>query len=159
MTITAAIPPTFARYATVVVPEHEAQKTRSDTALVGVLSAHTSAQPWWLGYLDTGVADIVVPDAVKVTVYTGWSYVLLEAGPEQALTWRRTANATPWHSALPELIFPTDRSWLVSTLWDDDWRCVGGSAALVEALIRSPGLDARVVSIGEDATPPGHDAR
>lgn len=157
-TITAAIPPVFARYATIVIPDDDAERTRADAALVEVLSAHTPAQPWWLGYLDTGASDVVKPAAAKTTVYTGWPYVLIEAGPEQALTWRRNADATPWHSALPELLFPADRSWLVSTLWDDDWRCVGGSAALVEALLQSPDLDIRALMPGEDATPPGHEA-
>ena len=41
------------------------------------------------GYLDTGADDIVFPDAPKVTLYSGWPYVLVEAGPEQAATWRQ----------------------------------------------------------------------
>lgn len=157
-TITAAIPPVFARYATIVIPEHDTQKTRSDDELLHILAAHTPPQPWWLGYLDTGVADIVRPDAATVIVYTGWPYVLLRADPVQARTWRRNTDATPWHSAVPELLFPADRSWLVSTLWDDDWRCVGGSAALVDALLLSPVIDVRAVTLGEDSTPPGHEA-
>jgi hypothetical protein len=159
VTIAAAIPSIFARYATVVVPDDVKEKSRSDAALVQALSAHTPPQPWWLGYLDTGVADLVVRDAARVAIYTGWPYVLLEAGPQEALTWRDPAGATPWHSALPELLFPADRSWLVSTLWDDDWRCLGGSAALIAALLGSPFLDARAVELGADATPPGHVAR
>lgn len=155
-TITSAVPPLFAAYATIVIPDADGDKTRSDAALIGVLSRETAAQPWWLGYLDTGVADTVVPDAAMVTVYAGWPYVLLEGGPEQALGLRRNADFTPWHSALPELLFPADRSWLVSTLWDDDWRCVGGPAALVDALVRHPVLDARAVALDEDAAPPGH---
>ncbi len=79
-TITAAIPPTYARYATVVVPDGDTAKTLADAALVEVLQAHTPAQPWWLGYLDTGVADLVAADALKVAVYVGWPYVLLEGG-------------------------------------------------------------------------------
>jgi hypothetical protein len=71
---------------------------------------------------------------------------------------RHDADATPWHGALPELLFPADHSWLVSTLWDDDWRCVGGSAALVHALLEHPDLGTRAVTVGEDATPPGHAA-
>ena len=156
LTITTAIPPGFARYATVVVPDDDTERNRADTALIDIVSANTPAQPWWLGYLDTGVADVVRSDAPRVTVYTGWPYVLLEAGAEEALTWRRDADATPGHGALPELLFPADRSWLVSTLWDDDWRCVGGPAALVEALLQNPDLDTRAVTVGEDATPPGH---
>ena len=156
--ITTAIPPGFARYATIVVPDGEKERNRADRALIDIVSAHTATQPWWLGYLDTGVADVVRPDAPRVTVYTGWPYVLLEAGAEEALTWRHDADATPWHGALPELLFPADHSWLVSTLWDDDWRCVGGSAALVQALLQNPDLDTRAVAVSGSATPPGHTA-
>ena len=155
-TVGAAIPPGYARYATVVIPDGDAAKTLADAALVDVLRAHTAAQPWWLGYLETGVADLVVPTAPRVTAYVGWPYVLLEGGPEQALTNRRNREATPWHSALPELLFPRDRSWLVSTPWDDDWRCIGGPAALVEALLLRPELEARAVTLEEEVTPPGH---
>ncbi len=155
-TITAAIPPTYARYATVVVPDGDTAKTLADAALIEVLQAHTPAQPWWLGYLDTGLSDLVAADAPKVAVYVGWPYVLLEGGPERALNARRNVDVIGWHSALPELVFPSDRSWLVSTLWDDDWRCVGGPAALVDALLLRPNLQVRAVSLDEDATPPGH---
>ena len=157
-TITAAIPRGYARYTTVVIPADDATKTLADAALVEVLQAHTPVQPWWLGYLDTGDADLVNPEAPRVAVYVGWPYVLLEGGPEQALTARRNAACTPWHSALPELVFPRDRSWLVSTLWDDDWRCIGGPAALVDSLLLRPELKTRVVTPDENATPPGHTA-
>jgi hypothetical protein len=74
-TITTAIPPVFVRYATIVVPGGDTERRRADTALIGIHSLSTPAQPWWLGYLDTGVADVVRPDAPRVTVYTGWLYV------------------------------------------------------------------------------------
>ncbi len=80
------------------------------------------------------------PDAPRLSLYVGWSYVLLKAGPQLALASRSNSDSTPWHSALPELVFPSDRSWLVSTMWDDDWRCVGGPAALVDALLMRPEL-------------------
>ena len=86
-------------------------------------------------------------------MYVGWPYVLLEEGPEHALNARRNLDVIPWHSALPELVFPSDRLCLASTLWDDDWRCVGGPAALVDALLRRPNLQVRAVSLDEDATP------
>ena len=155
-TIRSAIPPIYARYATVVVPDGDTAKTLADAALVEVMQAHTAAQPWWLGFLDTGLADLVVADAPMVAVYDGWPYVLLEAGPERALTSRRNRDVTPWHSALPELMFPRDRSWLVSTSWDDDWRCVGGPAPLIDGLLLRPDLQVRAVTLEEDATPPGH---
>ncbi len=156
-TVISAIPPAFARYATVVIPEDAAAKTKADAVLVEVLQEHTTPQSWWLGYLDTGVAALVQPEAPRVALYVGWPYVLLEGGPQQALTSRSNADSTPWHSALPELMFPLDRSWLVSTMWDDDWRCVGGPAALVDALLMRPELEARSVMPDDDATPPGHD--
>jgi hypothetical protein len=93
----------------------------------------------------------------KVTLYSQWDYVLVEAGPQQAATWRRTeALEFWWDDALPDLMFPADRSWLVSTLTDDDWTCVGGPATLVDRLLAHPDLRARAVRLGEEATPPGH---
>jgi hypothetical protein len=86
-----------------------------------------------------------------------WRYVLIEAGPEQALAWR--SHDTRRLRSLPDLLFPTDHSWLLSKLWDDDWRCLGGPAALIEALLHEPQFDARRVSVDEDATPPGRIAR
>jgi hypothetical protein len=156
-TVISALPPDFARYATVVIPEDHSAKTRADTALVEVLQAHAPEQPWWLGYLDTGVAHVVDPGTPRVSLYVGWPYVLLQAGPQQALTSRGNSDSTPWHSALPELLFPSDRSWLVSTMWDDDWHCIGGPAALVDALLVHPELEARSVTPEEDVTPLGRD--
>jgi hypothetical protein len=164
LTITSAIPPIFEAYATIIVPDFGNRasgdgavlKADHDRAILTALIAHSADQPWWLGYLDTGADDIVFSDAPMVTLYTGWPYVLVEAGPEQAARWKAP---TSWRGALPDIIFPADRTWLLSTLWDDDWRCVGGPAELIVALHRDPTLSTRVVGIDEDATPPGHQAR
>jgi hypothetical protein len=128
---------------------------RHDTGVLAVLSEHAAAQPWWLGYLDTGDADIVFQDAPKVTMYAHWKYVLIEAGPEQACVWRGRG----WKGVLPDLMFPTDRSWLLSTLWDDDWTCIGGSRGLVDSFLAHPDLRHRTREVDpsvKDATPPGH---
>lgn len=85
-------------------------------------------------------------------------YVLVEAGPEQAGVWRDREH---WKSPLPDLIFPADRSWLFSTLWDDDWTCIGGSRRLVDAFLAHPDLRHRAREVDasvKDATPPGHTA-
>ena len=37
-------------------------------------------------------------------------------------------------------MFPADRSWLVSSLWDDAWVGVGGSGDLISALVKEPDL-------------------
>jgi hypothetical protein len=141
-TVAAAIPPLFARYATFVEPD-----TEDDVALVEQERAvvrHLRTQGphvWWLGYLDTGVNDVVFAGAPMVELYAGWRYVLVRGGPEQASGWR---------DALPDLMFPADRSWLVSMLWDDGWTCVGGPAALIDALAADPLVGARVVQLDED---------
>lgn len=159
LAITSAIPPVFRAYATVVVPEPDVPDERQarDRALLDVPARHSTQQRWWLGYLETGGSDVVFADAPRVTPYEDWRYVLVSAAREQAARWR---SPDPWKGCLPDLMFPGDRSWLVSTLWDDDWTCVGGSEQLIADLLRHPDLQphARRVSIEEDATPPGHQA-
>ena len=110
-TITAAIPPVFDAYATVVLPYGGEGQEVHDHAVLGLLSEHSAGQPWWLGYLDTGADDIVFPHAPMVTLYSGWHYVLVEAGPEQAATWRRSGPWSFWKGALPNLMFPIARGW------------------------------------------------
>ncbi len=157
-TITAAIPPVFEAYATIVLPGGSEEQDKHDQAVLELLSEQSPDQPWWLGYLDTGADDIVFPGTPMVILYPGWHYVLVEAGPEQAATWRKQDLGSFWKGALPNLMFPADRSWLFSTLWDDDWNCLGGPAGLVGRFLRHPYLQARPVALGQDATPPGHQA-
>jgi hypothetical protein len=162
--ITSGIPAVFDAYATVVLPfgdeyEEPGNQDRHDQAVIAVLSANTGQQPWWLGYLDTGSDDIVFPDVPMVELYSQWRYVLVEAGPNQAAKWRETPTIK---RMLPEVMFPADRSWLLSTLWDDDWTCIGGPATLVADFLRHPDLKrrARQVALSDaDVTPPGHVAR
>lgn len=168
LTIMSAIPPIFEAYATLEEPgtgnheltaysvegwkRHEAEWERHEAGVVEVLTAHTAPQPWWLGYLETGAHDVVFDDAPRVRFYADWPYVLVEAGPEQAREWRE---------GIPDLMFPADRSWLFSTLWDDDWTFIGGSRGLVDAFLTHPDLRPRAREVDttvEDATPPGHTA-
>lgn len=144
--ITASVPPVFAAYATLTFPlplgPHpvgiRADEDRFDDAVLRVLDAHTRSQPWWLGFLDTGASDVVFATAPRVRMYSGWNYVLVQAGPGEARTWR--GDEGRWFTALPEVMFPADRSWLVSSLWDDAWAGVGGSVELISALLAEPDL-------------------
>jgi hypothetical protein len=132
-------------YATLVLPNDRDRQERHDQAVPAVLTRDSADQPWWLGYLDTGGDDVVFPDAPMVTFHPGWRYVLVEAGPDQAAAWRPQELAGFRKGALPDLMFPADRSWLLSAMWDDDWSCLGGSARLVADLLRHPDLEARQV--------------
>lgn len=145
LSIAASVPPVFSAYATLAFPAGpepndrlRGAQDRFDDALVRVLATHTASQAWWLGFLDTGASDVIFPAAQRVTLY-GWGYVLVQAGPSEARTWRDDRR---WFTALPELMFPTDRSWLVSSLWDDAWAGVGGSNDLISELLQEPDLRA-----------------
>lgn len=161
-----AIPAVFDAYATVELPgtgrhgstDLQAQWDGHDRAVLAILSKESNNQPWWLGFLETGASDVVFPSAPRTMLYASWGYVLVEAGPEEAGTWRRDG----WGEDLPDLMFPSDRTWLFSTLWDDDWSCVGGSRTLVDAFLSSPELKGRVREIDpsmpmDDVCPPGHE--
>ena len=146
-TITSAIPPVFERFATFVeLDENDDLLLVEQERSVARHLVDFGPHEWWLGYLDTGAHDVVFPAAKKVKMYAGWPYVIVKAGPDEALTWR---------DSLPDLIFPADHSWLVSMLWDDGWTCVGGPAGLIEALVTDPLVQGRPVNLGVDATPPG----
>jgi hypothetical protein len=160
MAITAAIPPVFDAYATVLLPDGGDDLERHNRAMLELLEADPAGPPWWLGLLNTSADHLVFPGTTMgalpaVALYADWEYVLVEAGPRQAATWRRDESPT-WRDALPDLIFPADRSWLISRLCDDEWTCLGGSARLVAGFLACPDLQARPVQPGEDATPPGH---
>ena len=154
VTVTVAIPPVFEAYATfhepddprITIPMHE-------RAVVRDLVESTPAQPWWLGFLETGAHDVVFDTAPRVSLYWDWPYVMVEAGPEQALGWR-TGHMRSGDGALPDLFFPADRSWLVSGLWDDTWNCFGGTSSLIAALRLDPLVRARPIGVDEDACPP-----
>jgi hypothetical protein len=95
-----------------------------------------------------------------VRLYSQWPYVLVEAGPDEAAAWRKQTPS--FKGVLPDLMFPADRSWLLCTLWDDDWTCIGGSVPLIDGFVRHPDLRRRTRRVDlsdEDATPPGHVAR
>src|SRR3712207_1575373 len=85
--VATAIPLVFAAYGTFHKPAHATEEAH-ERAVVDALRRSTADQPWWLGYLDTGVHDVVFPSAPRVSLYWDWPYVVVEAGPDEALTWR-----------------------------------------------------------------------
>jgi hypothetical protein len=152
--IATAIPLVFESYGTFHQPDDVSIESH-EQAVVDELAGHTPEQSWWLGFLETGAHDIVFPAAPKVSLYWHWPYVVVKAGPEQALTWRTGHMRGGARGSLPDLFFPADRSWLVSGLWDDTWNCFGGPAALIDGMVRNPLVNARRVQPDEDTLPPG----
>ncbi|MGX6606559.1 hypothetical protein ACWKSP_31215 [Micromonosporaceae bacterium Da 78-11] len=152
VSISTVMPLVFDAYATFHTPEGAVFEAQ-ERAVVDELVRHSPGQPWWLGYLDTGAHDVVFPEVPRVRLYWDWPYVLVQAGPEQALTWR--SGHMRGAGALPDLFFPADRSWLVSALWDDAWTCVGGSAGLIAVLHRHPQITAHLLEPDDDTLPPG----
>jgi len=152
-TITYAIPPLFAAYATIAVPDKDEGRSDDLRALLEVLAEHSGDQPWWLGYLETGVDDLVFPDAPRTQLYWGWNYVLVLASREKAAQWRQ--DLASWRAPGPDLMFPADRSWLVSWMWDDDWRSLGGPSDLVAHLLDAPLLQVRRIGLDDEAATPG----
>jgi hypothetical protein len=122
--------------------------------VIELLTEQTPDQPWWLGYLDTGASDVVFPYAPRTTVYYGYG-VLVQAAPQQAAAWR---DHDGFNWTLPDLMFPADRSWLLSTMWYDGWTSIGGTQQLVDGVLNDATLGprARRVAVGQDSTPPGH---
>ena len=90
----------------------------------------------------------------------GRSFVLFRGGIAELtdpdwptrMPWRDPARAASGFDAeaeCPAIVWPTDRAWIVVSEIDFDSTLVAGSAELVTALIRTPGLD--VVRLPADA--------
>lgn len=144
--VTAAVPQVFDAYTRIDAFQDQAIEDQ-ERAIVENLVRRSGDQPWWLGFLDTGAHDIVFTDVPKVSLYWRWPYVVVEAGPTEALGWR-LGHMRNGFGVLPDLFFPADRSWFVSALWDDAWTSVGGPADLVDALEHDPRVKARRTGIG-----------
>jgi hypothetical protein len=133
------VPPTFAAYCQLDLPDGGAgSHVRHDRALVSTLSRASAARTWWLGYLEYGIGiDLPFDDAPRTNLFN-WNYVLVLAGAEQALNWRASESPITWKGALPDLIFPSDRSWALITDWDAHWSGIGGADNLVQSLVNDP---------------------
>jgi hypothetical protein len=80
---------------------------------------------------------------------------------ERPLDQGELAGVRHLEGVLPDLMFPTDLSWLLSTLGNDHRTCIRRSKELVDAFLGHPDLRHGVVQVDpsvEDATPQGHTA-
>lgn len=72
-------------------------------------------------------------------------YLLFRGPLAHAGQWGAPELLPGWPNRInsPNLMWPADRAWFVATEIDEWWTGVGGSAGLVEDLLRAPGLDVR----------------
>ncbi len=153
--IASAIPLIYEAYATIAIDPERATRTQELKAVYGLLASMSQTQEWWLGFLETGADDVVFPGETPVQLYADWPYRVVLATYAETTIWR--TDPSSWKGPGPDLVFPDDRSWLLSWMWDDDWFCFGGSTHLVEGLIGLLPSAVRRVSADEDISPAGDD--
>jgi hypothetical protein len=138
--LSTVIPPIFDSYCTIALPEfnERAELAMHEQAMIELLRAQTTDQPWWLGYHDNGSDDVVFAYAPR-TMYNGARYVLVKAGPDQAASWRERG----YTGALPDLMFPADNSWLLSTAMHDRTTSIGGPEQLVSRFLSHTAFGSR----------------
>lgn len=139
--------------------------------LVAALRPHTPPGPCWFGYNEATGADLA--DFLPlVTAEASWpaaaqkaatfrladeKYLLL-TGPLDAVLPRPRPDLglEPDYPTLsPQLWWPADRSWFVSTVLDLEFTLIGGSAALAGDLLADPELETAAVDWLDDVSAGG----
>ena len=125
---------------------------------VGMLTALNDSGKWFTPVFGRR-REPKVPPAFEPAVLTaprvaiGERQYLLFTGPiDQAGDWGARPIAADWpprQISIPNLTWPADRSWAVAADVDPNTMGIGGSRALVDAVVRHPRLDARVVPYPE----------
>ena len=122
-TLRFAIPSGYEAYGVLDLP---ADIVPIEDALLSALGVDPADQ-LVAGWIDRGPWS--TPAGDEHVLYSGWRYRL-----------RRVAAAdlsglpTEGEGSFPDMLFPPDRSWLVSLLWDDAWRSIGSSQAIADLL-------------------------
>ena len=122
-TLTYAIPDRYEAYGVLDLPREIGPVED------GLLDALT-ARPTGLliaGWIDRGPWPPSTGD--EHVLYTGWRYRLRRVAESEL-----RGLPTEGEGSFPDLLFPQDRSWLVSLLWDDSWRSIGASQAIATRL-------------------------
>lgn len=102
--------------------------------------------------------DAAILDGPVVDLAGARSYLLFRGPARDVGDWGARPYETDLARTLPpaSITWPSDRAWFIAADVDEDRLCVGGTAALVDALIAHPGLDAEPIAHG--AVEPGrHD--
>lgn len=92
----------------------------------------------WVNEIDVAVPRVVMPNDE--------SYVLFCGTLQSALALGQYGPSDAFHAQSPNLFWPGDHSWCVSTDVDFDSTVVGGTYGLVDALVKLSDLEALQVS-------------
>lgn len=92
-------------------------------------------------------ASLRISNAALLEIHegTGREYVLFHAGVNDFID-EQWISIAPWVQSsvwaqTPNILWPEDRSWVLATEIDFDSTLIAGSKALVEQLMRTPGLE------------------
>ena len=104
----------------------------------------------------TGVLCAKIANGPKFGLHadTGRSYVLFEAGANDFCdtAWPERAPwiDEPMWPQSPSILWPDDHAWVLGTEIDFDSTLIAGSAALIQELVHTPGLEVLPISTDAD---------
>ncbi|MDR1790366.1 MAG: hypothetical protein LBR20_01650 [Propionibacteriaceae bacterium] len=122
------------------------------TPLATVLAAHTATPDDGFAAVWEGWGDLPAwCDTSPKLELPGRNYILFKAGITEFIKpdWPQRA---PWNSEsvfhdTPSICWPADHSWVLANEIDFDTAIVAGSAALIEVLQHTPGMEALPISL------------
>ena len=91
-----------------------------------------------------------VMDSPRVHLQDRQSYLLFTGAVEDVGDWGARPPRPDWPADIPQAAFtwPEDRAWCIASDVDPDWCTVGGSRALVDAVLAHPDLRAEPATYG-----------
>ncbi len=108
--------------------------------LAAILPSHTGTpDSCWFGVWE-GHGDVRAPKGYAATFSVPERELFLLHGKVADVT--TTLGTADWSYLSPNLWWPDDRAWCVSTEIDFNWTYVGGSAACIEQILNDPELEA-----------------
>lgn len=98
--------------------------------------------------------------APRLALSSARHYLLFRGSFDEAGDYPARPPALDWPASLPQasLTWPADHTWFIAADVDASWLCVGGSQALIDAVMADPALNAEPASWGVIPPIGQHDA-